>query len=485
MIDFGLGAPVPSTVTAQQGGASNTTSFQVTGLGAFASTVTLVCQGAVITAGATCNFLPSATVNPTSRSPIDESLTISVPANIAVSNYNVTIKASSAGTPASKTRNLTLVVIAPVPDFAVGITASPASVLAKQTVTWNGTLTAVNGYNQSVALSCGTGKPGTCTLNPTSLVPTANGVPFTVTVGDANTGVFNFAIQGTDGTTTHASPVTLSVNTDVEVPRTLSDASVHPGQKAATTLDVSPVGGVTFSGAVGFSCLGQPAGLQCVFEPSQINVGEVATSVNVSIQTVGPFTGTQRRLRTRNQRLWLPLSLPLAGMVLVGMAGRDWKRRVGVIGLTMVTVLSVLMLGCGGIGGGGGGPPPPPPPVSVTVSPLSVNTLYPSLNGAPPQTQQFTATVHNSTNQSVTWAVGGGAANGAIDANGLYTAPGAVPAGAITVTAAATADSTKSGSATVNIQTPTSSGTSLITVTVTEATQPQARHTATFNLTVQ
>jgi hypothetical protein len=115
-----------------------------------------------------------------------------------------------------------------------------------------------------------------------------------------------------------------------------------------------------------------------------------------------------------------------------------------------------------------------------------VNTLYPNLNGAPPQTQLFTATVHNATSQTVTWAVGGGAANGIIDAaSGLYTAPNAVPAGAVTVTATAQADASKSANATVNIQTPTSPGTSLITVTVTEATQPQAQHTATFNLTVQ
>jgi len=39
----------------------------------------------------------------------------------------------------------------------------------------------------------------------------------------------------------------------------------------------------------------------------------------------------------------------------------------------------------------------------------------------------ITAVVNNSTNQSVTWAVTGGAANGSIDSNGLYTAPALVP----------------------------------------------------------
>jgi hypothetical protein len=43
------------------------------------------------------------------------------------------------------------------------------------------------------------------------------------------------------------------------------------------------------------------------------------------------------------------------------------------------------------------------------------------------QTQQFEATVENSSS-SVIFSVDGGATNGTIDANGLYTAPAVVPA---------------------------------------------------------
>jgi len=485
VVDFGLGAPTPSTVTAQQGGTSNTTTFAVTGLGSFAGTVTLACTGSVITAGATCNFTPSTPVHPTSGNPVSVSLTVSVPLSVAVNSYTVTIQATSPGAPAAKTQALTLVVIAPVPDFAIAVTASPNVVLTAQTVTWNGTLTASNGYHKTVNLSCSTaGKPGTCTLNPSSLVPTAGGAPFTVTVGNATSGIFDFTIQGTDGTITHATPtVTLTVNTDVSVPLTLADTSVQAGQTATTSMSLSAVGGGPFSGPVTYTCSGLPTGLSCVFSPPNIAAGDTGKTVTISIQTAGPFTGTQRRLHGQNRGPWLPLSLPLAGIVLLGLAGRGGTRQFSGIGLCLALAVSSVMLACGG--GGGSTQPPPPPPVSVTVSPTLVNTLYPNLAGAPPQRQQFTATVHNSSNQGVTWAVAGGAANGAIDANGLYTAPGAVPAGAVTVTATAQADATKSSNATVNIKTPTAPGTSLITVTVTEATQPQAQHSATFNLTVQ
>jgi hypothetical protein len=100
--------------------------------------------------------------------------------------------------------------------------------------------------------------------------------------------------------------------------------------------------------------------------------------------------------------------------------------------------------------------------VSVTVTPLTANLL----TGA---RQPFTATVQNSTNQSVTWyvngALGGNAAVGFIDANGMYTAPSTVPSPAtVTVTATTVATPPVSGSASVTITAPV-----VVTVTVSPA----------------
>ena len=92
---------------------------------------------------------------------------------------------------------------------------------------------------------------------------------------------------------------------------------------------------------------------------------------------------------------------------------------------------------------------PQPPPVSVTVSPASATVRV-------NRTQQFTASVQNSTNQSVTWKVngviGGTTSVGTISAKGLYTAPPSVPSpNSVTVTAVSAADPTASGNATVTI----------------------------------
>ena len=481
VVDYKLGAPSPSTVTAQQGGISNTTSFQVTALGAFSGTVTLSCKGSVINAGASCSF-SSAQVQPTAGNPATVSLNVSVPAGIAINTYAVTIQAASAGAPAAKTQALTLVVVAPAGDFAIAVNATPNAALSGQTVTWNGTLTALNGYNQAVTLSCTNGRPGTCTPNPASLVPGPGGTAFAVTVGNPSANQFDFTIQATDGTLTHATPTEhLTVNTDVGVPASIADASVEPGQTAITTLDLAPVGGSVFSGPVSYSCSGLPAGLSCMFNPSQLAAGSPQTAVTISIQTAGPFTGTQARIVGGNRRVWIIWSLPLAAFAFLGLARRATKPGIAALGACGALLAVGSLVSCGKIGG----EPTPPPPVSVTVKPTIVNTLYPSLNGAPPQTQQFTAIVNNATNQAVDWTVGGGAANGTIDVSGLYTAPATVPAATVSVTATAVTDASKSASAAVNILTPTPAGSSAITVTVTEATQPQAQHTTGFHLTVQ
>ena len=87
-------------------------------------------------------------------------------------------------------------------------------------------------------------------------------------------------------------------------------------------------------------------------------------------------------------------------------------------------------------------------PVSVGISPTSASL---AMGG----TQQFTATVTNSSNKGVTWSVdrlnGGSSSTGTISSSGLYTAP-ATP-GTHTVTATSQADSTKSANATVNVST--------------------------------
>ncbi|HEX9120093.1 MAG TPA: hypothetical protein VF840_06100, partial [Terriglobales bacterium] len=125
------------------------------------------------------------------------------------------------------------------------------------------------------------------------------------------------------------------------------------------------------------------------------------------------------------------------------------KRGAIVLSSVLGFVLLLILPGCGS-----GSQPTtvvqsqPQPVVSaitMTVSPRGI-----SLGAS--ETQQFTATVTNTTNTAVTWTVSCSSAPcGTISASGLYTAPPVIPSAVTaTVTATLQADSTKKGDASVN-----------------------------------
>jgi len=86
-------------------------------------------------------------------------------------------------------------------------------------------------------------------------------------------------------------------------------------------------------------------------------------------------------------------------------------------------------------------------PISVTVSPQNAQVVINSQ-------QQFVATVTGTSNTSVTWSLSASSCPnscGTINSSGLYTAPAAVPASAITVIATSQADGKTAGSAKVQV----------------------------------
>ena len=119
------------------------------------------------------------------------------------------------------------------------------------------------------------------------------------------------------------------------------------------------------------------------------------------------------------------------------------------VSFVLVVAISLgLLTGCGGAPSSSpSNPPPQSGPVSISLSPTSATVPAGS-------TQQFAATVSNTTNTSVTWQVegvtGGSATTGTISSTGVYTAPLSPPSvGQVSVTAISGADSTKSASARV------------------------------------
>jgi len=479
IVDFNISAPNPNALTVAQGGTSNAGTFQVTAAGSFAGTVTLSCPSG-LPSGAACVFSPSSSVNPTSADPVTVTLTVTAGSGTPTGGpVTVTLAANAAGAPAARTQTFTLTVSGATADFALAVTASPGSSVVGQNVFWSGTLTSLHGYGGSVSLSCGGAAPGTCSASPSTLVPTASGAPFMLTVGSATTGAFNFSVQGTDGTLTHSQAVSLSVGTDVAWSETGSGSvTVAAGQSARYTFSATPAGGGTFTGAVSFACPNLPALTSCSFSPPSIVAGAGTTAVTATISTTGPNSGSgsdrARRVLSGGRSGARPgkrgelgaamrfLIVPLAGIFVAGITGgrARWGRSAGkavVLGCGAALAALPGMVACGGLGGSGGGGTSPQ--ITVTVSPRVANVFAAEPGNTWPASatqQQFTAVVNNGNSQTVTWAVSG-VANGSIDQNGLYSAPQVAPASGVTVTATS-AETTSPGTATVNVETATAVG---------------------------
>ena len=177
--------------------------------------------------------------------------------------------------------------------------------------------------------------------------------------------------------------------------------TVLAGQKTLaysfTATPTSPIGSPAFTSTVTFGCTFAPADAtltnsSCTFTPATITTGTSgATPVSLVITTTGPNSGTGTELRHRadNHSPWLPLALPLAGIVVVGFAGRKVWKHSAIASLCVSLVLLGLLLACGGSNTA--------KPVTVTVNQGQPASVFPTdiADGWLTQTAQFTATVTN------------------------------------------------------------------------------------------
>jgi len=207
VVDFNLTAPSPDSITVGPRSVSPPVRFQVTAQGEFQQTVDLSCSG--LPTGASCNFQPSSSVNPTSGKPVSVTLTISTASDTNAGQFLVTISGSVTNGP-TKTRDLNLTVIK---DYSLEIKNPTLTAFENTKATFDGVLTPLNGYNSPVDLSCGDGAPPTCTATPAVVTPTSTGAAFTVTVSSQQCGQYNFDIlaRGNDPlSTSHSAPVTFN-----------------------------------------------------------------------------------------------------------------------------------------------------------------------------------------------------------------------------------------------------------------------------------
>jgi hypothetical protein len=143
------------------------------------------------------------------------------------------------------------------PDFQFSVSNSPLTALVGQTASFNGAMTAVNGYTSSVTLSCTAGStapPSTCTPSPASFTP-GNKTPFTVAVGGA-AGDYSFNLQATGADTNHLAhtiPLTLHLlNFGITTPSPTSVTVSHGSTSSPVNFKITAAG--SFSQSVTVAC---------------------------------------------------------------------------------------------------------------------------------------------------------------------------------------------------------------------------------------
>ena len=121
-------------------------------------------------------------------------------------------------------------------------------------------------------------------------------------------------------------------------------ASVMPGGSAMLTVGASPVAG--FNSAIALSCPNPPAGLSCVFSSNNITPATSST-LTISAVSVAPPTGYV----VMSAMTWLPTAgLGLLGLLFAGPVQTHRKMMAKGIGLSVIVLLAMLWLGCGGYG---------------------------------------------------------------------------------------------------------------------------------------
>jgi hypothetical protein len=184
----------------------------------------------------------------------------------------------------------------PAADFALTISNPSQTVSLGQTATFNGITNPLNGYSNSITLSCVAG----ATLPPRSCVPTPSVVQpgtttFTVAASDV-AGVYSFNIQGVGSdpsNITHQAAVTLQILSSAP-DFVLSEPSNFPLVKAGSVITgaVTNVAAVNnFAGTVALSCSVSAGGGSCNVFPTQVSTfpNAVTATVNATGVSAGSY----------------------------------------------------------------------------------------------------------------------------------------------------------------------------------------------------
>jgi len=282
--DFTLSAS-PASQSVTQGG-STTYTVTLSPTGGFTGSVDLTISG--LPAGATASFAPTPITGGSGTS----TLTVTTAASTPAGSFPLTITGASGTT--THTASATLVVNAPiVGDFAISASPAAQTVTAGGSTSYGVTVTPSGGFTDTVAFSV-TGLPAGASagFTPASVPGSGSSTLSVVTGSTTPAGTYTLTVTGTDGSLSHSTNVTLTVNAapvpDFTISASPTTLTVPRGSVGSYTVSVTDVNG---SSTVNLSVAGVPTRTTASFSPASLT-GSGNSTLTINARNARKGTST-------------------------------------------------------------------------------------------------------------------------------------------------------------------------------------------------
>jgi hypothetical protein len=177
------------------------------------------------------------------------------------------------------------------PGFQILVSNSPQTIFVGQTATYDGTVDSIDGYSNSVTLTCtagATNPPATCTPPANPVTPTPSGVAFTVAASDA-AGDYSFNVlgEGADSNLTSTASLVLHMISFGLTPPSPSSLTVPDGTTSSPVSFQATAAG-SFNQSVNVSCSTNVPGATCNLTPGTTVNPTSSNPVNMTATVVIP-----------------------------------------------------------------------------------------------------------------------------------------------------------------------------------------------------
>lgn len=171
-------------------------------------------------------------------------------------------------------------------DFSVTAAQSGVTVLrGANTANFTLATAGMAGFTGSIALSCVPATGLSCAFSPAT-VNAGGGTALVVSgLASAATDPVNVTVSASSGSDTHTVPLTVAIS-DFAISAASNRATVTPGQTATYGLKLSPVEG--WSGNIALTCAGAPQAATCTITPASVSLNGSSQPATVTVATTAP-----------------------------------------------------------------------------------------------------------------------------------------------------------------------------------------------------